>query len=131
MNIPEAPAQIKAIADSLVGLPFVCLVEDPRSAARVVCQMRNGTKLTAAQIEETFNAGLVIEAIEGAGAATRQTEDPTSGGSKIHAEILSHAERLFGISIREALPLYLQMQRYEYVSWADRPRVKWPRPQVN
>jgi hypothetical protein len=129
--IPEAPPEVQARLYHLVGLPYVCLVEDPKAAERFVCQLRNGTRMSARGVEDIFNAALVIEFLEGSGSATRQTEDPTSGSSKLHAEMLAQAERLFGIAVREALPIYLAMDRYEYAAWADRPRVKWPRPQVN
>lgn len=127
---PEAPAHFKAIADSLVGLPFVCLVEDPRSGSRFVCQLRSGQKVRAVELEEIFNAGLVVEAMEGRGAAARRSL-ATEAETQAHHELLAQAERAFGISIQDALPLWLAMERHEYARWDERPRVKWPRPQVN
>jgi hypothetical protein len=121
---------MKLRADSLVGLPYVCLVEDARSGSRFVCQLRSGQKMRAREVEEIFNAGLLIEAMEGPGSAARQTVE-ADGASKLHAEMLAAAEKLFGITIQDAFPIYQAMDRYEYGRWEDRPRVKWPRPQVN
>ena len=86
--------------------------------------------MKAREIEEIFNAGLVIEAMEGPGSAARQTVDG-DGASKLHHEMLAASEKLFGVTIQDALPIYQSMDRYEYGRWEDRPRVKWPRPQVN
>jgi len=70
---PVPSVEQEAALFRLVGLPYVCLVEDVRSASRFVCQLSNGEKVRAAQIEAIFNAGLVVEALEGEGAATRST----------------------------------------------------------
>lgn len=128
---PEPTALQQAICDRLVGLPYVCLVEDPRSASRYVCQLSNGDKVKAGEIEQIFNAGLIIEALEGRGAATRSTAATGGMADKVHGELLAHAERLFGTTISDALPIYMAMERTSFGRLEDRPRVKWPRPQLN
>jgi len=129
--VPECLPHVKQKCDELYGLPYVCLAEDPKSVSRYVGQLRNGHKVTADQIEQIFNAGLMLEHIEGRGAATRQVGDPGMGANKLHAELLALSERLFGSSIEDALPIYLRMSRTEYARWDDRPRVKWAQEQVN
>ena len=130
---PVPSVEQEAALFRLVGLPYVCLVEDVRSASRFVCQLSNGEKVRAAQIEAIFNAGLVVEALEGEGAATRSTALAGAVGrtDRLHGELLAHAQRRFGVTFRDALPIYLAMDRTEYGRWEDRPRVKWPKPAVN
>ena len=129
-EIPEASPAAKALANRLVGLPFVCLVDSPQAAQCFCCQLTNGQKVRIVELEEIFNAGLVIDAMEGPGTAARQTLSG-GGASELHHELLRQAERKFGITIADALPLYLEMDRTEYARWDERPRVKWPRPTVN
>ena len=131
MATPQPSAYQQQALLRLVGLPYVCLVEDTRSASRFVCQLSNGEKVRAAQIEDIFNAGLIIEALEGAGAATRSTSATAGATDKLHGELLAHAERLFGVTLQDAFPVYLGMGRWDYTRWEDRPRVKWPRPVAN
>lgn len=131
MATPQPSVQQQQALRRLVGLPYVCLVEDPRSASRFICQLSNGEKVRAAQIEDIFNAGLIIEALEGVGAATRSTSATAGATDKLHGELLAHAERLFGMTLQDAFSWYLGMERSDYIRWEDRPRVKWPRPLAN
>ena len=127
---PEPSAIEQAICDRLVGLPFVCINEDVRSAQRYYCRLRSGEQARIVELEEIFNAGLVVEAMEGPGAASRQTM-ASEQLTRLHHELVAQAEKMFGITIQDALPIYLAMDRTEYANWNERPRVKWPRPAVN
>lgn len=82
------------------------------------------------ELEEIFNAGLVVEAMEGTGAAARRTL-ATEEETRAHHELIAQAERAFGITIEDAFPIWYAMERTEYAAWNERPRVKWARPQVN
>lgn len=128
---PSSPTQSQqAICDRLTGLPFVCLNEDVRLAQRFHCILRSGQAVRVVELEEIFNAGLVVEAMEGPGSAARQAmaSEPLT---RLHRELIAQAEKMFGISIREALPIYLAMERTVYSNWNERPRVKWPRSVIN
>jgi hypothetical protein len=127
---PEPSLQQQAAISRLVGLPFVCLVEDPRAGSRFVCQLRSGQKVRAVELEEIFNAGLMVDAMEGKGAASRQTLG-TEEETQLHHELLAQAERAFGVAIEDACTIWLTMERTEYARWDERPRVKWLRPRVN
>jgi len=127
---PEPSPRQQAIANSLVGLPFVGLVDSVKQAQRWICQLSNGVKVRAVELEEVFNAGLMIDAMEGPGAAARQALTGT-GAAALHHELIRQAEKAYGVTIADALPTWLKMERSEYSSWNERPRVKWPRPTVN
>jgi hypothetical protein len=128
MTPNPSPAQ-QVIRDRIVGLPFVCYVESVQAAQRYFCQVR-GQSIRVVELEEIFNAGLVVEAMEGCGAAARQAMG-TEAETRIHHELLAQAEKMFGITIQDALPIWLAMERTTYGNWNERPRVKWPRPTVN
>lgn len=127
---PNSTQPQQAICDRLVGLPFLCINEDVRAAQRFYCRLRSGERARVVELEEIFNAGLVIEAMEGPGAASRQTM-ASEQLTHLHHELIAQAEKMFGITIREALPIYLAMERTTYGNWDERPRVKWVRPVVN
>lgn len=127
---PHPSHQQKAICDRIVGLPFVCFVESVQAAQRFCCKLRSGETARIVELEEIFNAGLMVEAMEGSGAAARQTMD-SEGATRLHHELIAQAEKMFGVTIQDALPIWLGMQRTTYGNWNERPRVKWPRPAVN
>jgi hypothetical protein len=127
---PHPSPQQQAICERLVGLPFVCYVESVQAAQRFFCQLRSGEKARIVELEEIFNAGLVVEAMEGPGSAVRQTMD-SEGATRLHHELIAQAEKMFGITIQDALPIWLAMDRTTYGNWNERPRVRWPRPLVN
>lgn len=120
---PEQDAR----AQRLYGLPFVTIGPDK---LRFICQLSNGEKVRAVELEEIFNGGLILEALEGEGAAGR-TNLTGDDAQRLHAELLAQAEKAFGVTVRDALPIYLQMERTSYGRWDERPRVRWPRPVAN
>lgn len=129
-NIPEPTVAQQFAVERLVGLPFVCLVDSPAQAQCFCCQLSSGQKVRIVELEEIFNAGLVIDAMEGPGAAARQALTGT-GAAKVHYELLNQAERKFGTTIDAALPVWLAMERTSYGNWDERPRVRWPKALVN
>lgn len=126
---PNPSPQQQAICDRIVGLPFVCYVQDVRAAQRHFCQVR-GQAIRIVELEEIFNAGLVVEVMEGPGAAARQVMD-TEQTTRLHHELIAQAEKMFGATIQDALPVWLAMERTTYGNWNERPRVRWTRPVVN
>ena len=126
--IPTPNAHQQSAIDRFVGLPYVCIDSPGAPPHRVVGQLSNGTKVRAHQVEDLWNAALLIEAIEGSGAAKRAGDD---AAGRLHAELIALAERLFGATVTEALPVYMAMRKYSYGRWEERPRVAWPRVAVN
>ena len=125
-----APTPSKRQQDMLhriAGLPYVTLVSD---SLRFVGELSTGERVRAGQLEEVFNAALIIEAMEGQGSAARGTLGDGIA-DKVHAELVAMAEKHFGVTIENALAIYLGMERTTYGTWEDRPRVKWPRPVAN
>ena len=124
---PQPSAAQKIVCDRLNGLPFVCL-DVPLH--KIMAVLSNGEKVRAVELEEIFNAGLVVEAMEGPGSAARQTMT-NEAATRLHHELIARAEQAFGVTIQDALPVYLAMDRHSYARWDERPRVKWSRPTVN
>lgn len=81
------------------------------------------------ELEGIFNAGLMVEAMEGPGSAVRQTMD-SEGATRLHHELIAQAEKMFGVTIQDAMPIWLAMERSTYGNWNERPRVRFPRPAV-
>lgn len=124
MNPPTpTPAQQK-ILSKLVGLPFVVLNLDPSYDHKVVGEMLDGTKVRAEYVHEVWNGALCWDAIEGAGCWRRSADSA-------QLQVLAIAERLFGVRLEAALPVWLQMPRSQYFDWMARPRAVWLRPAVN
>jgi hypothetical protein len=124
---PPPNAKQKAACDRLAGLPFVFIEKEGH---KVIGELSNGEKVRAVELEEVFNAGLCIDAMEGPGAAARQTL-VSAEATKLHHELIAKAEAFFGISIRDACPIWLAMEKTFYARWDERPKVRWPRPAVN
>jgi hypothetical protein len=127
---PNPSPQQQAVCNRIVGLPFVCFVESVQAAQRYYCRLRSGEQARIVELEEIFNAGLVVEAMEGEGAAARQAMD-SEPATRLHHELIAQAEKMFGTTIQDALPVWLAMERTTYGNWNERPRVKWARPAVN
>lgn len=117
----------QAICDRLVGLPFVTVHAPNSPGHNVVAELANGMKVRRAEIEQIFNAALVILAIEGG----QHFAPAQTAAEKLHEELLATAERLYGTTLADALPIYMGMKRTTYGTWDDRPRVQWPRPVKN
>ena len=118
----------QAICDRLVGLPYITLYAPNAPKHQIVAEMANGQqKVRLGLIEDVFNAALVILAIEGG----QHFAPAQTAAEKFHEELLATAERLYVTTLADALPIYLGMKRTTYGTWADRPRVQWPRPVVS
>ncbi len=110
-----------------MGLPCVTLHSPGAIGQQVVAELQNGEEVLRGQIEEIWNAALVVRAIEG----DQEFAPAESAAQKLHEELIAVAERLFGVTLSDALPIYLAMERTTYGRWEDRPRVQWPRPVVS
>ena len=112
---------MKIMAEKITGLPFVCISLHPAWGHKVVGELLNGSKVRAEYCEELFNAALTVDAIDGPGAWRRDF-----GPDKPEQlEVMAIAERLYGCSLADALPRWLNMPRSEYFKWENRPRVLW------
>lgn len=117
---PAAPTtEQQKVLSSLVGLPFVVCSLHPAWKHKVVGELSNGTKVRAEYAQEVFNAGLVVDAIDGPGAWRRNMATPEQ------LEVMAIAERLYGCNLSVALTRWLSMERLEYFDWANRPEVVW------
>lgn len=123
-NQGPTPEQLRR-SDRLVGLPYVTISNPQAPGHRVVAELLDGSKLRAEVAEELWNRALVIDALEQPGAFQDHFATPAE------IEILIHAEKLFGVDIMDALPIWLSMPRTTYGAWDHRPHVKWPRPVRN
>jgi hypothetical protein len=121
----DAPPHLQAKIKRLHGLPYICIEEPLDSVNKVVGQLLDGSKIRAAEIEDVWNRALIVDALEQPGAWQGSMATPHE------LEVLIHAERLFGVDIVDALPIYLAMPRSSYAAWEQRPRVKWPKVRAN
>ena len=96
----------------------MAIYENPDSRKRVAGDLTDGTKFRYAEVEEVFNAALCMDAIDGPG-AFRASQPP---GMII---VLARAEALYGLTVEQALPKWLNMPRTAYNAWSERPRVAW------
>lgn len=84
----------------------------------VAGEFPDGSKFRLAEVEDIWNGALCIDAIDGSG-AFRKTSPPAE------LVVLAEAERRYGCTIEQALPIWLAMPRTAYDRWDDRPRVAW------
>ena len=104
--------------DSMNGLPFAALEERVLSRSQVVGHLPDGSVLRISNVEDIWNAALCIDAIDGSGAYKRLAV-PFS------LFVLAEAERRYGCTLEQALPIWLAMPKTDYDRWEDRPRVAW------
>lgn len=122
-SIPAAPTpeQQKRL-EKLVGLPFVILKGMPDHV--ILGELLDGTKVRVDYVHELWNGALCWDAIEGTGAWRRSA-------SGVQLQVMAIAERMFGVTLENALPVWLKMPRSEDWNWMNRTRVSWPKVRVN
>ena len=123
--IPTPTPEQQKKLESLCGLPFVCLSLNPNHQLRVVGNFVDGSPVRINYVENLWNGALIFDAMESSGAWRRTI----ATGPEL--QVLAIAERLFGVTLEQALPIFLLLEKTEGVNFDNRPRKIWPRPVVN
>jgi len=120
--IPAPTPEQQKRLEKLVGLPFVVLANLPDHL--IVGELLDGTKVRVEYVHELFNGALCWDAVDGSGSWRR-------AASGVQLQVMALAERLFGVALENALPIWLKMPKAQDWDWMNRTRVFWPKVRVN